>query len=37
VSKLMLDINHALQASADEKSRGVLIRRLQQALETVKR
>jgi metallo-beta-lactamase family protein len=37
VSKLMLDINDALQASADEKSRGVLIRRLQQALETVKR
>jgi metallo-beta-lactamase family protein len=37
VSKLMLDINHALQASADEKSRGVLIRRLQQSLETVKR
>lgn len=36
VSKLMLDINHALQASADEKSRGVLIRRLQQALETVR-
>lgn len=37
VSKLMLDINDALQASADEKSRGVLIRHLQQALETVKR
>lgn len=37
VSQLILDINHALQESADEKSRGVLIRRLRQALETVTR
>ncbi|MFT7134875.1 MAG: metallo-beta-lactamase family protein [Akkermansiaceae bacterium] len=33
VSKLLLDINDALAASTDEKSRNVLIRRLQRALE----
>lgn len=33
VSRLILDINDALAASADEKSRDVLIRRLQRALE----
>lgn len=34
VSRLILDINEALLASPDEKSRGVLIRRLQRALES---
>lgn len=33
VSKLILDINDALTASTDERSRGVLIRRLRRALE----
>jgi metallo-beta-lactamase family protein len=33
VSRLILDINEALLASPDEKTRGVLIRRLQRALE----
>jgi metallo-beta-lactamase family protein len=33
VSRLILDINDALQASPDERSRGVLIRRLQRALD----
>lgn len=33
VSRLILDINDALSASADEKSRDVLIRRLQRALK----
>lgn len=34
VSRLILDINEALLASPDEKTRGVLIRRLQRALES---
>ena len=34
VSRLILDINDALAAEPDEKARGVLIRRLQRALET---
>jgi metallo-beta-lactamase family protein len=33
VSRLTLDINQALLASPDEKTRGALIRRLQRALE----
>lgn len=33
VSRLILDINDALTASTDERSRGVLIRRLRRALE----
>ena len=33
VSRLMLDISDALAANADEKSRGVLVRRLRRALE----
>ncbi len=36
VSRLILEINQALQASTDEKSRDALVRRLQQALETAK-
>ena len=33
VTRLILDINEALRAEADEKSRAVLIRRLRRALE----
>jgi metallo-beta-lactamase family protein len=33
VSRLMLDINDALRASPDEKTRAVVIRRLRRALE----
>lgn len=33
MSRLMLDINDALSAAADERSRGVLVRRLRRALE----
>jgi metallo-beta-lactamase family protein len=33
VSRLMLDINDALAAAADERARNVLIRRLRRALE----
>ena len=33
VSRLILDVNQALSAAADDKARGVLIRRLRRALE----
>ena len=33
VSKLLLDVNDALAAAADDKARGVIIRRLRRALE----
>jgi metallo-beta-lactamase family protein len=34
MSKLILDINDAVDAAADDRARGVVIRRLRRALET---
>jgi len=33
MSKLILDINDAMEAAADDRARGVIIRRLKRALE----
>ena len=34
MSKLILDINERIEAAADDRARGVIIRKLRRALET---
>jgi metallo-beta-lactamase family protein len=34
MSRLILDINSGIEAAADDRARGVIIRRLRRALET---